>query len=85
LGAVEAYRGAERQVGSLQPPPSFQGLHDEYLEAVRRYEQAALEMVRVYDDRQDQHLLTAFPWSQESGRALLRVGSALWPTEYVPQ
>lgn len=86
--AVEAsdqvYRRAEGQVGDLQPPTSLRSVHDDYLKAVRLYQQSAAEMVKLYDDRRDEHLVDAFPMSQEGGRILRTVGGVLWPTEYVP-
>jgi hypothetical protein len=82
--SVQVYREAEEQMGDLKPPPSFRPFHDEYLQAVRLYQQAGAEMVRLYDDNSEEHLLTAFPMSQEGGRILRRVGAVLWPNEYVP-
>jgi hypothetical protein len=79
-----SYRRAEADMGALRPPPSLQGLHDDYLGAVRLYQQAATEMVKLYEDHRDDHLVTAFPMSQEGGQRLRRVGALLWPSEYVP-
>lgn len=81
---IEVYQRAERQILALQPPPSFQAHHDDYVRAVRLYQQAGAEMVRIYEDRDEQHLVAAFPRSQEGGQILRRVGAVLWPTEYVP-
>ncbi len=39
---IEVYQRAERQILALQPPPSFQAHHDDYVRAVRLYQQAAL-------------------------------------------
>lgn len=82
--AHETYRRAESQIRELQPPPSLQGVHDDYLQAVRLYQQSAAEMAKLHDDRRDDHLLAAFPMSQEGGQRLRRVGGTLWPSEYVP-
>ena len=68
----------------LRPPPSLQTFHDDYLRAVRLYQQSGVEMVRLYDDHSDEHLVAAFPVSQEGGQILRRVGAMLWPGEYVP-
>jgi hypothetical protein len=78
------YQAAEGQVRALRPPPSLQAVHDSYLQAVLLYEQAGGEMLRVLDDRDEEHLRTAFPFSQEGGQRLRQVGAVLWPTEYVP-
>jgi hypothetical protein len=82
--ALGVYRQAEGQIRALRPPPSLQEVHDNYLEAIRLYQQAGAEMLKVVDDRDDDHLRIAFPMSQEGGRRLRQVGSVLWPTEYVP-
>ena len=82
--SIGVYRQAEGQILQLQPPPSFQGFHDEYLQAVRLYQQSGAEMVKLYDDNRDDHLVAAFPMSQEGGNILRRVGAVLWPGEYVP-
>ena len=87
-GAVDAalasFRQSERQIEALQPPPSLRQVHDDYLGAVRLYVASATEMLKVADDGDDDHLLAAFPLSQEAGKTLLRVGGVLWPGEYVP-
>jgi hypothetical protein len=82
--SFETYRQAEGEMLALRPPASLQAVHDDYLNAVRLYQQSALEMVKLYDDQRDDHLIAAFPMSQEGGRALRRVGAVLWPSEYVP-
>jgi hypothetical protein len=82
--SMEIYRRAEVELGALRPPPSLQDAHDEYLGAVRLYQQSAAEMVKLYEDNRDDHLVAAFPMSQEGGQRLRRVGALLWPSEYVP-
>ena len=82
--ARAVYRRAAARIELLAPPASLVGLHDEYVQAVRLYQEAAGEMVRVLDDGKEDHLATAFPKSQEAGTKLLRVGQVLWPGEYVP-
>jgi hypothetical protein len=82
--AREIYRQAEARMRTLSPPASFQAVHAEYVEAVGLYQRSAAEMVKTGDDGSDEHLLAAFPMSQEAGRKLLRVGNVLWPGEYVP-
>jgi len=82
--SLEAYRRAEAQLRTLQPPASLASSHEEYLRAILLYQQSATEMARLADDHQDQHLVDAFPMSQEAGRTLRAVGALLWPGEYVP-
>jgi hypothetical protein len=68
----------------LQPPASLTPTHEDYLHAILLYQQSATEMARLADDHQEQHLLEAFPMSQEAGRKLRAIGALLWPGEYVP-
>ncbi len=77
------YQAAEAQILALQPPPSLQPQHDEYLHAVRLYRQSAVVLLQV-ETRRDEALREAFPMSQEGGKILRRVGAVLWPGEYVP-
>lgn len=79
----QVYDSADAQIRELQPPPSLQAQHDEYLQAVRLYRQSAAVLLQV-EARRDDALLEAFPMSQEGGQILRRVGAALWPGEYVP-
>ena len=79
------WRGPHTQFPQLQGLiPSFRGFHDDYLRAVRLYQQSGGEMVKVGQDREEEHLVAAFPTSQEGERILGRVGSALWLSERVP-
>jgi hypothetical protein len=82
--AAGAFQTAERQVRALTPPPSLQGVHAEYLEAVQLFQRSVNEMRRTADDGRPEHLVAAFPLSQEASRKLLHVGKAIWPGEYVP-
>jgi hypothetical protein len=82
--AADAFRTAEGQVRALTPPPSLQSVHAEYLEAVQLFERSVAEMRRAADDDRTEHLVAAYPLSQEASRKLLRVGKAIWPGEYVP-
>ena len=59
-------------------------MHQQYLDAVRLYQQSAAEMSRVARDGRDAHLLAAHPLSLEASEKLLKVGGVLWPSEYKP-
>jgi hypothetical protein len=82
--SLPIYRRAEGQIRSLEPPASLKQYHDDYLQAVLLYQQAGAEMARVAEDQRDEHLVAAFPLSQDAGRKLRAVGAMLWPGEYVP-
>ncbi len=82
--SLVVYRRAEADIQALRPPASFQAHHDDYLRAVRLYQQAAAEALKLRDGSREDHLAAAFPIGQEGGKILRRVGAALWPNEYVP-
>jgi hypothetical protein len=82
--SLAVYRQAERQLQALQPPLSLQQYHTGYLEAVNLYTASAVEMLKLADDGQEQHLIDAFPLSREAGQRVWEIGLALWPGEYVP-
>jgi len=63
--ALATYRRAEVRISALQPPSSLAHAHDEYLAAVRLFEQSAIEVLKMFDDGNDEHLLAAYPLSQE--------------------
>ena len=76
------YRQAEAQVEALQPPPSLRATHGEYLAAVRLFQQSALEMLRMYEDGDDEHLSTALPMSLDGTNRLREIGGRFWPDSY---
>jgi hypothetical protein len=80
----ETYRRAAARLAQLTPPPSLAQVHQQYLDAVRLYQQSAAEMSRVARDGRDAHLLAAHPLSLEASEKLLKVGGVLWPSEYKP-
>lgn len=80
----DIYRRADRRVRTFQPPSSLQETHAYYLDALRLYRQAAAEMLKVFDDGRDEHLVAASPLVKAAGQNLEAVAIALWPGEYVP-
>ena len=82
--SAETYRRAARQIAALTPPASLAQAHATYVDAVRLYQRAATEMVRVVSDGRDEHLVVAQPLSMEASEKLLKVGDVLWPNEYKP-
>jgi hypothetical protein len=83
-GLAERFAAATGQLRQRQPPASMQTLHGEYMEALRLYQEAAAEMVRVVDDGRDAHLLDAQVQSEKAATILLKLSDALWPGEYKP-
>lgn len=75
---------AEARVRALAPPPSLGQIHTRYLDAVQLFQRSAAEMLKVTVDGRDEHLLAAYPLSQQASEELLRVGDRIWPGEYLP-
>jgi len=81
---LATYRRAEARIGVLQPPPSLRRAHDDYLAAVVLFEKSALEVERMFDDGNDEHLLTAYPLSQEGSDKIREIGVRFWQDEFPP-
>jgi hypothetical protein len=82
--ALAAFRRADERIQALQPPPSLAGAHEEYLAAVRLFQQSALETLKMFDDGDDGHLLAAYPVSQEGSDKIREVGAKFWQDEFTP-
>ena len=82
--ALASYRRAEERLRALQPPPSLAASHDEYLAAVRLFQKSALEVLKMFDDGDDEHLLAAYPLSQEGTDKIREVGVKFWQDEFPP-
>ena len=81
---VAEYKTATARVGELHPPASLGQVHKDYLDALRLYQDAAGEMVKVSSDGSDDHLLAAQTMTERADVTLLKVGDVLWPGEYKP-
>ncbi len=81
---TKEFRAALSDAAKLAPPPSLKDMFDEYLGAVRGYEQAGMEMARAGKDDTDKRLIAAQTRSAESATTLLKVGELLWPGEHKP-
>jgi hypothetical protein len=82
--ALATYQRAEARVSALQPPPSLAPAHDEYLAAIRLFKQSAVEVLKMFDDGDDEHLLAAYPLSQEGSDKIREVGAKFWQDEFTP-
>ena len=82
--ALATYRRAEGRIRALQPPPSLERAHDDYLAAVALFQQSALETLKLFDDGNDDHLLAAYPFSQEASNKIREVGAKFWQDEFLP-
>jgi hypothetical protein len=80
--ALATYRRAEARISALQPPPSLAREHEDYLAAVRLFEQSAVEVLKMFDDDNDEHLLIAYPMSQEGSNKIREIGVKFWEDEF---
>ncbi|MCI0546625.1 MAG: hypothetical protein L0027_05015 [Candidatus Rokubacteria bacterium] len=76
--AVLTYERAEARLRSLAPPASLQGAHDEYLAAVRLFQESAAEVLKMFVDGRDDHLLAAYPKGLEGSNKIREVGARFW-------
>jgi hypothetical protein len=83
-GQTEVFRAAAETASATPVPASFQKLHQEYLGALKAYEEASIEMAKTGDDGADSHLIGAQEKTQKAAVTLLKVGDQLWPGEYKP-
>lgn len=82
--ALATYRRAETRIGALQPPPSLERAHEDYLTAVRLFEQSSDEALKMFLDNNENHLLAAHPVSQEAANKIREIGARFWQNEYPP-
>lgn len=80
--AVATFRRAEKTLRALQPPPSFQKKHDDYLAAVHLFQDSAAEVVKMFKDGQEEHLRAAYPSFQKGTDKIRDVGADFWPDEF---
>jgi hypothetical protein len=81
---VKAFKDAYGAAAKLKAPASLALQHETYLNALRQYESASQEMVKVAGDGKESHLVLAQKLSFAAAEDLLRVGDVLWPAEFKP-
>jgi hypothetical protein len=82
--ALTVYRKAQTRLRGLEPPPSLQPAHEQYVAAVRMFETSALEVSKMFDDGREEHLLAAYPLNQEGSNKIREIGAKFWPHEFLP-
>jgi len=82
--SMATYQRAEAQLHSLQPPASLMSSHETYLSALQLFQRSSLEMLKLFDDGSDEHLVAAYPLSLEASNKIREVGVKLWPDEFPP-
>ena len=81
---VKAFREAYGAAAKLKAPASLEQQHQMYLNALKQYQSASEEMIKVAGDGRDEHLVKAQKLSFAAAEDLLRVGDVLWPAEFKP-
>jgi hypothetical protein len=82
--ALATYRRSDARLRALQPPASVERDHQEYLSAVALFQQSAIEVLRMFEDGRDDHLVAAYPLSQKASDKIREVGGKFWPNEFAP-
>jgi hypothetical protein len=82
--ALATYRNAEERLQALQPPASLIASHQEYLAAVRLFQQSTTELSKMFDDGDNGHLLVSYPLSKEGTDKIREVGVKFWQDEFPP-
>ncbi len=80
--ALAVYQKAEARLRGLEPPPSLQREHEEYASAVRLFRESAVEVLKMFEDGRDDHMLAAYPKSQAGANKIREVGGKFWPHEF---
>jgi hypothetical protein len=82
--ALSAYKNAQTRIQGLEVPASLRAQHDGYLAAVRLFEESANEIMKMFSDGRDDHLLAAYPKGQEGTDKIREIGGTFWPNEFPP-
>jgi hypothetical protein len=82
--ALVSYGRAETSLRALDPPASLRNDRETYLDAVRLLRESALEALKMFKDGREDHLVAAYPKSQEASDKIREVGGKLWPNEFPP-
>lgn len=82
--ALAVYRRAEKRLRALEPPASLRREHEEYVSAVHLFQASAVEVMKMFEDGRDDHMLAAYPKSQAGSDKIRQVGGKFWPNEFPP-
>jgi len=82
--ALKVYQSARTQIQGLQPPASLRAQHDDYLAAVRLFEESANEVMKMFSDGREEHLAAAYPKGQAGADKIREIGGKFWPNEFAP-
>ncbi len=80
--ALLTYQRSESRLRALQPPATVERDHQEYLAAVRLFQESAVEVLKMFEDGRDDHMVTAYPLGQKATDKIREVGAKFWPHEF---
>jgi hypothetical protein len=80
--ALATYRRAETRISALRAPLSLERAHNDYLAAIGLFQKSALEVLKMFDDGNDNHLLAAYPLSQDGSNKIRAIGAQFWRDEF---
>src|SRR2546430_4148801 len=78
------FHDAETRVRTMSPPPPLSSTHEQYVDAMALYANAATEMLKFTEDGDSQRLDAAHQLDVRASENMLRVGEVLWPGQYKP-
>ena len=84
VDALATYRRSESRLRELEPPATVVRDHEEYLAAIRLFQQSAVEVLKMFEDGRDEHMVTAYPLGQKATDKIREVGTKFWPHEFPP-
>ena len=82
--ALGVYKNAKTRIQGLEAPSSLRAEHDDYLAAVRMFEESANEIMKMFNDGRDDHLVAAYPKGQAGADKIREIGGKFWPNEFPP-
>jgi hypothetical protein len=77
--SLASYRRIEEVVLTLQPPADLRDSHAAYIATVRLFERSATEMLKAYDDGDNDHLADGAPLSLEGMARMRTLSDRFWP------
>jgi hypothetical protein len=78
------FQDAEMRVRTMSPPAPLSSTHEQYVDAMALYANAAAEMLKFTADGDSQRLHAAHRLDLRASEGMLRVGEVLWPGQYKP-
>jgi hypothetical protein len=82
--ALVTYQRSEKRLRALTPPASVARDHQEYLAAIQLFQQSAVEVMKMFEDGREDHMVAAYPLGQQATDKIREVGGKFWPHEFPP-